>query len=138
MWQHYIFIVRFRISQAIWKDIIFYCEIPNMLTCHLFSTGRDKRICQTNKFKVLTIRSFDVPYLFRNSIRGNKYRILPHALPYAACVKEYVKNMLTPKIGSPLGCHLNSHSSRVSWFSDNSTFGQHVFTPDGRLLAMMP
>ena len=53
-------------------------------------------ICQTNRFKILTIRYLAVPYLFKNSIYRKGYMMLPHALPYAAHVKGYGKDMLTP------------------------------------------
>ena len=65
-----------------------------MLTWHLFSTGRDRQM--NSKFY----------------IHGKEYGILPHVLPYAARVKQYGKNMSTPKIGSHLGCN---KSTTTQW-----------------------
>jgi hypothetical protein len=58
--------------------------------------GRTIRIWHTIKFLGIT-------YCFRNSKYGKKYVTLRNVLPCTAHVKEYGKNMTTPKIGSCLG-----------------------------------
>ena len=67
--------------------------------------GRTIRIWYTNTFKILEIKFLSILYCFRNSEYGKRYGTLGNVLPCIACVKEYSKNMATPKIGSCLVCN---------------------------------
>ena len=66
--------------------------------------GRTIRIWYTNTFKILAIKFLSILYCFRNSEYSKRYGTLGNVLPCMARVKEYGKNMATPKIGSRLGC----------------------------------